>query len=72
MPLCISISTIRYSLCIDLDNIEMVKNGDMNEAKKNSRNVFIVLIIITIFGTVLASPAATLADTATLENLSKY
>ena len=49
----------------------MIKNGDMTEAKKNSMKVFVVLIIITIFGTVLASPAATLADTATLENLSK-
>lgn len=38
-------------------------------AKKNAKDIFIVLIIITVLGTTLASPTATLADTATLENL---
>jgi len=41
-------------------------------AKKNAHNIFIVLIIVTVFGTTLASPTATLADTATLENLGKH
>lgn len=41
----------------------------MREVSKNALKIFIVLIIITVIGTLLASPAATLADTATLENL---
>lgn len=55
----------------NLDNIESLPANEPLESTQNALNIFIVLIIITIIGTVLASPAATLADTATLEKLGK-
>ena len=56
-----------------LDNIEKKPNKkEEDEVKKDSMKIFIVLIVITLIGTLLASPAATLADTATLENLGNF
>ena len=55
---------------ISISFLETNESTEQKEyAKKNAKNIFIVLIIITVLGTTLASPTATLADTATLENL---
>ncbi|XP_065666567.1 major facilitator superfamily domain-containing protein 6 [Hydra vulgaris] len=55
-----------------LDSIEKKPNKKEEDAvKRDSMKIFIVLIVITLIGTLLASPAATLADTATLENLGE-
>ena len=49
-------------------SVEQVKNY---RASKEAMRIFVALIVLTVLGTILASPAATLADTATLQNLGE-
>ena len=49
-------------------NSSQVRN---QQGSADTKKVFNMLLAITIFGTILSSPAATLSDTATLQTLGK-
>ena len=58
-----------------LDTVSDYENSQESKdwAKWNqAKNIYMVLLVITICGTILSSPAATLADTATLQALGKF
>ncbi len=56
------------------DKIDITNATESQSASqiKEAHNLFKILIVITICGTILSSPAATLADTATLQALGEY